>query len=206
MTESIRDIGCVVMASGLSARYGRDKLLERLDGREIACHTVGSLTAACLVPLVVTRSEALRALMEREGVACARPDGPLKSDTMRAGLESLPENAAGFLFMPADQPLVRPASLKRLAERFLRRPARAVMLGFGSDAGSPVIFPAACRSALLAYRGDRGGKDVLRAQNIPCDIAQAEYEWELWDVDTPEGMERVREVYDSMVKGSFNRS
>lgn len=101
--------------------------------------------------------------------------------------------------MPADQPLVRPASLKKLAEQFLSRPARAVMLGFGDVAGSPVIFPAACRSALLAYRGDRGGKDVLRKHNIPCGIAQAEYEWELWDVDTPEGMERVREVYNRFI-------
>ena len=199
MTERIRDIGCVVMASGLSARYGRDKLLERLDGREIVRHTVGGLTAAGFIPLAVTRSEAVRALMEREGVACVRPDGPLKSDTMRAGLESLPEDAAGFLFMPADQPLVRPASLKKLAERFLSRPARAVMLGFGNMAGSPVIFPATCRSALLAYRGDRGGKDVLREQNVPCDIVQAECEWELWDVDTPEKMEKVRAVYNRFV-------
>ena len=199
MTESIRDIGCVVMASGLSARYGRDKLLERLDGREIIRHTVGSLIAAGFMPLVVTRSEAIRALMDRDGVACVRPDGPLKSDTMRAGLESLPEDAAGFLFTPADQPLVRPASLKKLAERFLSCPARAVMLGFGSAAGSPVIFPAACRGALLAYRGDRGGKDVLREQNVPCDIVQAECEWELWDVDTPEEMARVREIYNPFI-------
>ena len=199
MSEGIMDIGCVVMASGLSARYGRDKLLERLDGREIIRHTVGSLTAAGLMPLVVTRGDAVRTLMEREGVACVRPDGPLKSDTMRAGLESLPENVAGFLFMPADQPLVSPVSLNKLAEQFLNCPARAVMLGYGDAAGSPVIFPAACRSALLAYRGDRGGKDVLREQNIPFDIVQAEWEWELWDVDTPEGMEKVREVYDRFI-------
>ena len=82
--------------------------------------------------------------------------------------------------------------MRRLAARFLNCPARAVRLGFGADAGSPVLFPAACRSALLAYRGDRGGADVLKSQRIPCDIVQVSHPWELWDVDTPEGMERVR--------------
>ena len=198
--EAIKDIGCIVMASGLSARYGRDKLLEMLGDREIILHTVGSLSAAGFMPLVVTRSEAVAALMKREAVACALHDGPLKSDTMRAGLEALPPDAAGWLFMPADQPLAQPASLRRLAARFLNCPARAVRLGFGADAGSPVLFPAACRSALLAYRGDRGGMDVLKERRIPCDVVSAEYAWELWDVDTPEGMDRLREVYSQFVR------
>ena len=195
MAESIRDIGCVVMASGLSARYGKDKLLEPLDGQAVILRAVESLTRAGFAPLVVTRSAAVAALMDREGIACVRHEGPLKSDTMRAGIVRLPPDAAGYLFMPADQPLVRPASLQRLAGQFLDRPAHAVMLGFDAAAGSPVIFPAACRNALLAYRGDRGGKEVLREQRVPCDVVQADYAWELWDVDTPERMARVRAAY-----------
>lgn len=194
MLEEIKDIGCVVMASGLSARYGRNKLLETLGNKEIILHTADNLTAAGFMPLVVTRSEAVSALMQREGVACALHDGPLKSDTMRVGITALPPDAAGWLFMPGDQPLARPDTLQRLAERFMNRPDRAVRLGYGDTPGSPAIFPAACREALLAYRGDRGGMDVLKSANIPCDVVQAAYEWELWDVDTPEAMARIREV------------
>ena len=155
-------------------------------------HTVEHLAAAGLVPLVVTRSDAVSALMNRTGVACVVHDGPLKSDTMRVGIEALSPDAAGFLFMPADQPLTLPDSLRRLAAQFLENPTRAARLGYGDIPGSPVLFPAACRNALLAYRGDRGGADVLKSQRIPCDIVQVSHPWELWDVDTPEGMERVR--------------
>ncbi len=195
MRVGIQNIGCVVMASGLSARYGKDKLLEDLGGRAVVLRTVDSLTSAGLDPLVVTRSDAVAALMEREGVACAVHDGPLKSDTMRTGIEALPPDAAGFLFMPADQPLALPDTLRRLAARYLENPARAARLGYGNTPGSPVLFPAACREALLAYRGDRGGMDVLKSQRIPCDIVQASHPWELWDVDTPEAMARAREIY-----------
>lgn len=190
----IRNIGCVVMASGLSARYGKNKLLEDLGGRTVILRAVDSLRAAGLAPLVVTRSDAVTALMAREGIACVRHDGPRKSDTMHSGIGALPPDAAGLLFMPGDQPLVLPDSLRRLAARFLDDPARAVRLGFGDTPGSPVIFPAACREALLAYTGDRGGMDVLKSQRIPCDTVQAEFAWELWDVDTPEAMERAREI------------
>ena len=44
MKAGIQNIGCVVMASGLSARYGKNKLLEDLGGRPVILHTVESQT------------------------------------------------------------------------------------------------------------------------------------------------------------------
>lgn len=186
------EIGCIVMASGLSERYGRNKLLEKLDGREIILRTAGSLKAAGFCPLTVTRSGEVRALLEREGFACALHDGPRKSDTIHRGLERLGPDMAGYLFMPGDQPLVRPASLRKMAEQFMACPWRAVRLAWGDTPGSPVLFPAFCRGSLLAYSGSRGGLEVLKTEQVPCDTVQAEYEWELWDVDTPKNMEKIR--------------
>ena len=194
MNEEIHRIGCVLMASGLSERYGKNKLLEKLDDRELILHTAASLSDAGLKPLAVTRSPEVKALLDREGIACVLHDGPLKSDTIHRGLENLPPDSTGYLFMPADQPLVHSASLQKMAAQFFSHPERAVRLCFDQTQGSPVIFPAACREALMNYTGDRGGMEVLRERQIPCDGVQAEYVWELWDADTPEEMERIREV------------
>ena len=188
------DMGCVVMASGLSRRYGKNKLLEPLAGRAVLLRTVDSLRGAGLAPLVVCRSDAVEELARREGVACVRHDGPKKSDTIHAGLEHLRADHLGYLFMPGDQPLTLPDSLRRLAACFFGEPTRAVRLGFDGAAGSPVIFPATCREALLAYSGDRGGVEVLKQSRVPCEIVPAAYAWELWDVDTPESMARAAEV------------
>ena len=195
MAWTIKEIGCILMASGLSERYGRNKLLEPMDGREIILHTAGNLQAAGFTPLAVTRSEEIRELMAREGIACVLHDRPKKSDTIHIGLENLAPGRAGFLFMPGDQPLVRPASLRKMAEQFSCCPERAIRLGFGGTPGSPVLFPAFCRDKLMAYTGDRGGMEVRKAERIPCDIVQAEEETELWDADTPESMEKIREAY-----------
>ena len=147
MTERNREIGCIVMASGLSERYGRNKLLEKLDGREILLHTADSLAAAGFSPLIVTRSKAVRDLAERERYRCVLHDGPLKSDTIHAGLANLDPDRTGYLFIPGDQPLVRPESLQQMAEQFRACPERAVRLGFNGTAGSPVLFPAFCRES-----------------------------------------------------------
>ena len=96
------------------------------------------------------------------------------------------------------QPLVQPASIRKMVSRFYATPERAVRLAWGETAGSPVLFPAFCREKLLAYTGDRGGVAVLKNEGIPCDPVQAEAAWELWDVDTPEKMEKVREAYASL--------
>ena len=183
------------MASGLSRRYGRNKLLEDLEGRALILRTADSLTAAGLHPLAVTRSPEVQGLLAREGVACICHDGPLKSDTIHAGLEHLGADYLGYLFMPADQPLALADSLRRLVDVFLQNPFRAARLGYGDAPGSPVIFPAACREALLGYTGDRGGMDVLRRERVPCQMVQASHPWELWDADTHEDMERLRGIF-----------
>ena len=75
-------IGCILMASGLSERYGRNKLLEKLDGREILLHAAGNLQEAGFLPLAVTRSPAVKKLLEEDHVRCILHDLPLKSDTI----------------------------------------------------------------------------------------------------------------------------
>ena len=63
-----------------------------------------------------------------------------------------------------------------------------------------MIFPVGCREDLMNYTGDRGGMEVIRERQIPCDGVQAEAAWELWDVDTPEKMEQIRVAYGQMTE------
>lgn len=189
--RSVR-IGCILMASGLSRRYGRDKLLEMLGGREVILHTAMSLRGAGLFPVAVTRSRRASAVLEAAGFTVVLHDGEKKSDTIHEGLKALGSGWQGYLFMPGDQPLVRSETLVRMTEAFAACPDRPLRLGFGEAAGSPVIFPAALRDDLMAYRGDSGGMEVLKQKNISCALVQAGAPWELWDVDTPEKMEKVR--------------
>ena len=188
-------IGCIVMASGRSLRFGTNKLLAKLGGKEIILHVTGSLRMAGLRPLAVTRSCEVKELLDKEGTACILHDRPLKSDTMHIGMRNLPADLEGWLFVPADQPLILPSSIRRMAEKLRSDPLRAVRLGYGGKAGSPVLFPAVMRDALMELHQDAGGSGIFRQGTRAWQIEEAEYEWELWDVDTPEDLQKAEKLW-----------
>jgi len=126
--DDINSIGCVIMASGASRRFGggRNKLLEELDGKPLILHTAAACSRAGLSPVIVTRSEVIRRLAEENGYDCVIHADPEKSATIRHGLEHLLQETdirpgasfSGCLFIPGDQPLVRPESIRRMISAF----------------------------------------------------------------------------------------
>ena len=197
LPENNLRIGCILMASGLSERYGRNKLLEKLDGREIILHTAGNLKEAGFRPLAVTRNGEILRLMEREGIDCVLHDGPKKSDTIHAGLSHLEPEAAGYLFMPGDQPLVRMAEQGK--EALDLRPVKIGLAGqaYGAEQMS-LIHSLPTEEVTIPLYSLVG--EELKAERIPCDLTEAAFAWELWDADTPENMEKIREAYFSRTK------
>ncbi len=126
--KDARGIGCVLMASGASRRFGggKNKLLEVLGTKPLILHTAESCRAAGLSPVIVTRSEEIRRLAEENGYDCVLHDDPEKSATIRHGLGSLLQRSgsgssaslSGCLFVPGDQPLIRPESIRRMMRVF----------------------------------------------------------------------------------------
>ena len=209
MTDEIErgsgKIGCVVMASGRSLRYGTNKLLEPLGDKAMILHVLDHLKSAdqCFASkqpvfsvVVVSGSKEVSDLLSGHGYACITPAGPKKSDTMHAGLRTFGTPQSGYLFMPGDQPLLCPETLTGMAEQFLDHPERPLRLSYGKTAGSPVIFPCAMKERLLSYEGEKGGRALLGPDAFDC--FEASYEWELWDADTPEMMEQLKRVYTSL--------
>lgn len=194
--KPVSKIGCIIMASGLSVRYGRNKLLEKLGGRELVLITADHAKLAGFDPVIVTRSREVKDLLDRRGFRCVLHEKPKKSDTMHIGMENMEADAAGYCFWPADQPLVLPETAARLGLMYLDAPDEAVRLGYGNTCGSPVIFPLSLRTALLSYQGDRGGIEVLRKEKCSCRVMQASHAFELWDADTPDKMEQLKKAYE----------
>lgn len=95
-----------------------------------------------------------------------RPPGDATGDTagmgdsIARGVRETAE-AAGWLILPGDLPLVRPDSLLKVAQGLAFHPV--VLPFWAGRPGHPVGFGRACRPALLALHGDRGASGVLRA-------------------------------------------
>lgn len=203
VSNGLRPVGCVIMASGQAKRFGSNKLLTDFRGKPLI-HKALEATDTPLVAarVVVTRSPELADYCRAQGVEVILHDKSHRNDTVRLGLEALLEDCpglAGCMFLPGDQPLLRRASIEALVWSFLLNPAtqketeRLIFrLGYQSPddpyplLGSPVLFGRAHFPALCTLPEGKGG-NYLMAQHPECvQPVCTPHREELLDVDTPQ--------------------
>jgi molybdenum cofactor cytidylyltransferase len=81
-------------------------------------------------------------------------------DSIAAAVRATPD-ATGWLVLPGDLPLIRPASLKAVATALALH--SLVFPSHKGQRGHPVGFAASCRESLMTLTGPGGAKPVVRA-------------------------------------------
>ena len=205
-------VGCVIMASGLSRRFGANKLLADFCGQPMLCRAfAATATPGIAARIVVTRSEDVQALCRTQGVPVLLHSLPGRNDTVRLGLsallEQLPE-LSGCMFLPGDQPLLRRETVEAMTALFCReQPSPAewqketereiFRLGFrvrndpSPLTGSPVLFEKGLFQELLTLPQGMGGSVLLRKYPAHVHTVYIADRNELADADTPEALAQL---------------
>ncbi len=100
----VAPIGCIIMASGLSRRFGSNKLLADFHGKPLISRTL-DITGSFPVPssnalsgsagpllarrVVVTRTPEVQAIYQAENIPVLLHNFPNRSDTVRLGIQAL---------------------------------------------------------------------------------------------------------------------
>jgi molybdenum cofactor cytidylyltransferase len=184
----------VVLAAGSGARFGGGKLTHPWrDGLLID----GALAAAFAAPVrtvtVVTGADpkveaAARAFAERAGqpgrLRLVHCEGHAEGmgATLRAGVASLPPDAAGAFVFLGDMPLIPPAILPELAAA-VAAGAPAAAPRCEGQRGHPVLFSRELFPELAAARGDEGARSVLRGLGPRLALVETSDRGVLFDVD-----------------------
>lgn len=94
-------------------------------------------------------------------------------------------DAAGWLILPGDLPLMQPATLQQVAAA-LRDGYRAAQPHYRGERGHPVGFSDDCRDALMALEGNSGAAPVLRGLRSAGQVADIEVDdlGVITDIDT----------------------
>ena len=105
------NIGCVIMASGLGKRFGGNKLLCDFHGEPMIQRILDATGAVPFAGrVVVTRYPEVAQICQLQRISCVLHDLPLRSDTVRLGVERLSADCPeldGILFAAADQPRLK---------------------------------------------------------------------------------------------------
>lgn len=136
----------LVLASGRGERFvasgGKgSKLHALLNGKTVLERTLDAV-----------RASGLPWHMEDKG-------HPGMGDSIAAAVQAT-RDAAGWLVLPGDLPLIDPKSLQQVAEALATH--EVVLPHHQGLRGHPVGFGAACRDELLALRGTEGAASVVR--------------------------------------------
>ena len=178
-------VGCVVMASGESVRFGGNKLLAPFQGKPLIVHALEKLPEALDSVAVVTRSAEVSQIAAAAGHQSILHTLPHRADTIRLGLERMAGMDA-CLFLVADQPLCRKETLIRMMQAAQAHAGCIVRAHFAGRWGNPVLFPAAMFGALMCLAPGQSGSAVIAQHRdcvVPLEVADA---LELVDVDTKE--------------------
>jgi len=173
----------VILAAGLGERFrqaggAHDKLLAPLGPQRVRDHVVAAARASGLPWHVVEREHT--AHLSAQGMGASIATGVAAT-----------ADAAGWLILPADLPLVQAASLQRVAEALASH--TVVVPWVQGQRGHPVGFSAVCRAPLLALSGDQGAKSVMQ-DHAPWRLALDDIGCIL-DVDTPQALAEAERLW-----------
>jgi molybdenum cofactor cytidylyltransferase len=189
------DPAIVVLAAGAGSRYHgpQHKLSEMLGGERVLVRTLRNALASQM-PVVLVVSE--RIAHEVAGLVPARDLVVVDAlsqrtwgmgDSIAAGV-AMRASAGGWLVLPGDMPLVRPASLRAVAGALDQQPiAYAQHRG---RRGHPVGFAAEMFSELVMLKGDEGARRLLaRYPTAPVELDDPGV---LIDIDTAADLAAAR--------------
>ncbi len=188
----------VVLAAGRGSRFDamRHKLAQPLGTSTVLGQTVGHAIASGLPVVVVTTeplmAEAASLVAGRDVVllpGLQRGSAALGMGySIAAGVAARP-NASGWLVLPGDMPLVRPASIRAVAASLASHPV--VFAQHLGRRGHPVGFSAELFSDLVQLSGDEGARRVVA--RYPSHGVEVGDPGVLVDVDTPSDLAAVRD-------------
>jgi molybdenum cofactor cytidylyltransferase len=191
-------IGAVVLAAGLSSRMGSHKLLAEVEGRPLVRRAVEAALASAADPVVVVtgnRGDAVRAaLAELKVDFIDSPDfAKGLSESLKRGINALPEDCDGALVLLADMPDVSAALIDKLIAAFDPQEERAICVpARHGRRGNPVLWARRFFPEIAALEGDVGAKALLTAYDeLVCEVEAAD-DGPLIDIDTVEALEAYR--------------
>ena len=189
----------IVLAAGSGSRFAADthKLAAPFaGGRSVLETTLGQAIASHLHVVVVTterfadlarESVAARDVVVMPEATVAGSAGVGMGHSISAGVAVRPQ-AAGWLVLPGDMPLVQPSTLVAVA-RLLDHHA-VVYAQHRGKRGHPVGFAPELYSELLALGGDEGARRLVA--RYPAYGVELDDPGILVDIDTPDDLEAAR--------------
>ncbi len=181
-----------VLAAGKSERFGKEKLLQKINGKTLL---EISLNLASLFgdPTVVVKPslevpEGFRAVVNenyKEGI----------STSVKLALKDARNRNCDMLIFLADMPLLKKETVLRILDVSERSDKWIIYPTYLGRKGFPTLIRRKAFNFLDDLSGDEGFKKVIREHPEICESVPVNDPGCVFDIDTPEDLKRAAKVF-----------
>ncbi len=157
-------ISGIITASGLSKRFGSDKLFYKINGKYIISYVIENVNNSNLnekVIVINNYNKYKNIIPENFKIIINNDYLNGMSSSIINGIKNISINSEAAMIIPGDMPLVNNNIINKLIEYFNKNNYGIAGLLDNNIIKSPVIFSRKYFNELLKLSGDRGGKIVI---------------------------------------------
>jgi len=190
-------ITAVILAAGASKRFGRNKLLEMINGKPMIRWVVESALNSMVDEVIVVLG------FEAERVAETIKDLPCKivvnenykegmSSSVKCGLRNTMNKSMAILVIPGDCPLIRSEDMNKVINRYLESRKPIVIATHKGKRGHPILISREIFEEVLRISEEGMGlKEVIKKHEGEIAYAETENEGVTIDIDSPEDLKEA---------------
>lgn len=155
-------ITCILLAAGLSERFGSPKALANISGNTVIGHVQNKLLESCCDQIIVVlgahadKIQPSIFIHSRIRVVYNKDYYFGQASSVQAGWREADDQAEGIMFLPVDCPLVQSSSIDRVIDHFKKHAPDILIPCYQNKKGHPPIFHQLLKSKVLNIPRDLG--------------------------------------------------
>lgn len=160
-------ISCILLAAGLSRRFGSPKAMAKLNGETIIEHIEKMLLKTKIEEVVVVLGahydQVQSCILNHKRVRFVYNKDYILGQTtsFQIGLQNVSSQFLGAMLYPVDYPLIKPSIIDTLCIEFLEKLPSFIVPSFEDKKGHPPIFHRRLREELLGLDHDVGINRII---------------------------------------------
>ena len=187
---------CVILAAGMSIRFGSQKQLFKIDGTkslaQIALDTANDSKADYVILVVGSgASDILSSLdLGRADFVYNKDYNSGLSSSIKSGIANMPIDANAALLMVADQPFLKARLLDRMMDAYNESGKKIVALSYDNEIRNPILFDRVFFSEIEKIEGDRGARSIVQKHIFEADLINIEDKQAFVDIDSRDALQQ----------------
>lgn len=186
-----------MLAAGLSKRFGRNKLLEKVGNSTMIKSVVQEAVASTVDEVIVVLGyeaerikEALKDITDAKCKYLFNEDFETgQSSSVKAGVKSVMNYADAVMILPADVAMITSAAIDQVAEEYTHSKDPIVVSSYKDRAGHPILFDRSLFNEIVNIKEEtKGLKAVVNRHLDLTKKVESNSDKVLIDIDTEQNL------------------